>query len=198
MGFGHTNPYTGHIGQVLDTVAKEVGCNERTLRRYVGDGLLRGRSLVPRQLEISSAEERYLKSHWALLRELKGALRSERDVRLAILFGSSAIGDDLPDSDVDLLISRRSSDERGQAGLRLRLRRALGRPVHLVGLDQAEAAPSLLADVLREGRPLIDRDGLWGALQERMDEVLARAASEELHTAAQARDAVAAARARIR
>lgn len=186
------------MGQALDTVAREVGCSERTLRRYVGDGLLRGRSLVPRQLEISSAEERYLKSHWALLRELKGALRTERDVRLAVLFGSTAIGDDLPGSDVDLLISRRSCDQRGQAGLRLRLRRALGEPVHLVSLDQAEASPSLLADVLREGRPLIDRDCLWGTLQERVDEVLAQAASEERQTAVQARDAVAAARARIR
>jgi predicted nucleotidyltransferase len=186
------------MGQGLDRAAKEVGCSQTTLRRYVGDGLLRGRRIVPRQLEISSEEESYLKSHWALLRELKAALRTERDVRLAVLFGSTAIGEDLPESDVDLLISHRCSDQRRQAGLRLRLRRALGKPVHLVSLEQADASPSLFADVLREGRPLIDRDGLWGTLQERVDEVLAQAAREERSTALRARDAVAAARARIR
>jgi predicted nucleotidyltransferase len=186
------------MGHALASAAREVGCSERTLRRYVGDGLLHGRRIIPRQLEISSEEQRYLTSHWALLSELKGALRTERDVRLAVLFGSAATGEDLADSDVDLLISRRSSDQRGQARLRVRLRCALDKHVHLVSLDQAKFFPSLLADVLREGRPLIDRDGLWGALQERVDEVLADAASEERATAVRARDAVAAARARIR
>jgi hypothetical protein len=100
--------------------------------------------------------------------------------------------------DVDVLIAHRRSGPRPLAGLRLRLRRALGRPVHVVSLEQAQDSPSLLADILQEGRPLIDRDGLWGALSAQADDVLAQAAHEDRATATSALDAIAEARARLR
>jgi predicted nucleotidyltransferase len=138
------NAYTGHMGQLLGHTADELGCSERTLRRYVGDGLLRGRRVASRGIELSTEEARYLSSHWALLHTLKGALRTERNVRLAVLFGSTAVGEDQPDSDIDVLIAHRRSGPRPLTGLRSRLRQILDRPVHIVSLEQAQDAPSLL------------------------------------------------------
>jgi hypothetical protein len=75
-----------------------------------------------------------------------------------------------------MLIAHRHPELRLLAGLRLRLHRALNKPVHIVSLEQARDSPSLLADILNEGRPLIDRDGLWSELNAQADDVIARAA----------------------
>ncbi len=152
---------------------------------------------MPGRLEVSLEEQSYLRSHWTLLSELKGVLRTERNVRLAVLSGSTAVGEDHLDSDVDVLIAHRHPDELRRAGLRLRLHRALGKVVHVVSLEQAQTSPSLLADILQEGRPLIDRDGLWHTLQAQRNDVLVEAIREEQATAADAHAAIAAARARI-
>ena len=82
------------MSQALSVAAESVGCSERTLRRYVNDGLLRGRRVARRQLELSRAEEDYLTSHWDLLNRLRTVLRTERAVRMVVLFGSTAVGDD--------------------------------------------------------------------------------------------------------
>jgi len=194
---GRTSTYTGHMSQALMASAQRLGCSERTLRRYLNDGLLRGRRMVGHRMELSGAEEAYLRAHWQLLSTLRSALRTERGVRLAVLFGSMAVGDDERRSDVDLLVVHRDPAPRAFAGLRLRLGRAVGRSVDVVGLEQAEAMPTLLADVLREGRVLIDRDGLWEALYGRRREIFAAAEREDRATARHARAAVLAARERI-
>jgi predicted nucleotidyltransferase len=185
------------MGLSLDASAREFGCSERTLRRYINGGLLRGRRVARGRLELSHAEEAYLRGHWTLLGKLMEALRTEREVRLAVLFGSTATGEDTPVSDVDLLILHRRSEWSAQAGLKRRLRRALGAPVDIVTLEQAEAMPSLLADILREGRVLIDRDQQWAVLQQRREEVLTAAAREDELTMTGARAAVVAARERL-
>ncbi len=56
----------GHMGWMLEESAKRVGCSERTLRRYINGGLLRGRRIAG-QLELSLLEEEHLRSHWPLL-----------------------------------------------------------------------------------------------------------------------------------
>jgi predicted nucleotidyltransferase len=167
------------MGILLEESARKLVCSERTLRRYVNVGLLRGRRVAGGRLELSRAEEDYARRHWALLSRLMGALRTERDVRLAVLFGSTATGEDTPFSDVDLLVAHRRLGWRTQVDLRMRLRHALGRAVDVVMLEQGETIPSLLADVLREGRVLVDRDGLWSALLQRRDEILAAGAHED-------------------
>lgn len=184
------------MGRVLAETAIDLGCSERTLRRYVNDGVLRGRRVASR-LELSSEEESYARSHWTLLKTLKSALRSERNIRLAVLFGSTAAGEDHADSDIDLLIAHRRHEQRALASLKVRLRDAVGKPVHVIGLDQAKDAPSLLADILIEGRVLIDRDRLWGELVDQYDSVLASAVQEENISAVNARDTILGARARI-
>ncbi len=182
---------------MLARSAAAVGCSERTLRRHVSGGLLRGRRVVRGQLELSQVEETYLRDHWALLSKLMTTLRTEREVRLAVLFGSTATGEDTPSSDVDLLIFHRRPEWMAQVDLRIRLRRALDTRVDIVLLEQAEAQPSLLADVLREGRVLIDRDDLWGALLQRRDEVFAAGAREDELIMARARETLTAARERL-
>lgn len=185
------------MGWILGESAKRIGCSERTLRRYVTGGLLRGRRVAGGQLELSRAEEAYLRGHWTLLNKLMSALRTERDVRLAVLFGSTATGEDTPISDVDLLIVHRRSEMMVQMGLRRRLRHALGTPVDILTLEQAEAQPSLLADVVREGRVLIDRDDLWDAVLRRRDQILAAGAREDEQIMIRARATLAAASERL-
>jgi predicted nucleotidyltransferase len=167
------------------------------LRRYVKDGLLQGHEAARRRLELSAAEEEYLVRHWELLSRLRTGLRTERAARLVVLFGSTAVGDDNRSSDVDLLVVNRNPGPRAIARLQMRLRRALGRPVDIVCLQQAETMPTLLVDILREGRVVVDRDGLWEGLCERGREIFAAAAREERATATRARETVAAARERI-
>jgi predicted nucleotidyltransferase len=148
-------------------------------------------------MSMPKAEEDYLAHHEELLTRLKTAFRSERTVRLAVLFGSTAVGDDNNFSDVDLLVVHRNPTPRRLAGLKLRLRRTLGRPVDVVSLGQAETMPTLLADILREGRVIVDRDGLWKSLLERWREISVAARREERATSIRARQTVAAARERI-
>jgi predicted nucleotidyltransferase len=186
------------MGQALAETAASLGCSERTLRRYVNGGALRGRRMTPKGLEISREEERYLESHWALLSALTRALRTERDVRLAVLFGSSAVGEDGVDSDVDVLVSHRRTGPLSLAGLASRLGRALGKRAHVVSLEQARTSPSLLADIVKEGRPLLDRDCLWPEVLADGDHIMAGAAREERAIATRAAEAIAQARERLR
>jgi predicted nucleotidyltransferase len=111
-----------------------------------------------------------------LVADLRRALRTEHGVRLAVLYGSLARGDEDAGSDVDLLISL--ADDRPSAGLELaiRLQPVTGRPVDVAHLERVEAdAPLLLDRVLDEGRVLVDRDGQWRLLRERHSAIRARA-----------------------
>jgi predicted nucleotidyltransferase len=107
---------------------------------------------------------------------LREALRTEPSVELVVLFGSRARGDHHEHSDVDLLVSTR-----GKQAVRkfaARLSRRLELPVQVVTLDDAKANARLFAEVLREGRVLIDRSGTWPGLKRRYGSV-ARAAGLE-------------------
>lgn len=183
------------MGKALGRTATKVGLSERTLRRYVGDGLLRARR-VAGQLELNAGEERYLSEHLDLLTGLRTALRTERNVRLAVLFGSTATGEDRDDSDVDLLVQLERAGFAELAGLRRRLEDALGRDVHVVALEDALGAPSLLIDVLDEGRVAIDRERAWPGLVASRGLVEKRARREQADLMRRAADAVSAARRR--
>jgi predicted nucleotidyltransferase len=114
-----------------------------------------------------------------LVADLRRALRTEHGVRLAVLYGSLARGDEDAGSDLDLLISL--ADDRPLAGLELaiRLQRVAVRPVDIAHLERVEAdAPLLLDRVLDEGRVLVDRDGQWRLLCGRHSAIRARAGHE--------------------
>ncbi len=157
-------------------MADELRTTDRTLRRAVREGLVRAERPSPRKLDIALAERVYLRRAWPFLARLRGVLRTEPGISLAVLFGSRARGDEHPNSDVDLLVRLRDGADRWSLASRVSDR--VGLRVQLVSLEDAEDAPLLLAEVLREGRVIVDRDGGWGALLQRRTAVERAAARE--------------------
>jgi predicted nucleotidyltransferase len=82
----------------------------------------------------------------AVTEALRQALAGRTEVRLAILFGSTARGTDRPDSDVDVAVLARDLDTLALAS---DLTRALRREVQVVELD-AVGFPMLQA-IVRDG-----------------------------------------------
>jgi predicted nucleotidyltransferase len=147
---------------VLPEFAISLGTTDRTLRRAVAEGLIRGRRVSPRKFDMPLSERAYLYTNWPVLSELRDTLRTEPSVRAAVLFGSYARGEQHDGSDLDILVDRAPG-----AGLRAvgnRLTERLGSQVQLVALEDAEKAPLLLAEVLRDGRVLVDRNDTWPRL----------------------------------
>ncbi len=149
----------------LALLAEAVGVNERTLRRAIRQGTLRATRPTPRTLALSLSERQYVRSSWPLLASLRAALRTERNVRCALLFGSAARGTDTPRSDVDLVVGLDDASLERLVDLSAKLTASVGRAVDLVRLEDAGAQPSFLADVVAEARVLIDRDDRWAELE---------------------------------
>lgn len=120
-----------------------------------------------------------VRSHWPLFAHLLAALRTLPNVRLAVLYGSVARGEEDGGSDLDLLVKLQRDEFSARADLRERLRAAAGREVQLVGLREAEQSSLLLSDVLRDGRVLVDRDGDWRQLKRRERAIEQRARDED-------------------
>ena len=167
---------------VLDSLAAELGVSGRSLRRAVERGTIRARRPSPRRTELSFAERHYVETHWELLSNVVSWLRTRPKVRLAVVYGSVARGDDRPDSDLDLLVSLAREDAHTAASLAAALGEELGRRVQVVSLAAAARTPLLLLDIVREGRVLVDRDGEWPALtrRERQLQRAAAVAEDEL------------------
>ncbi|HXA55757.1 MAG TPA: nucleotidyltransferase domain-containing protein [Solirubrobacteraceae bacterium] len=155
-------------------LAEEVGVNERTLRRAVSRGTLRGIRPTPRKLDLPLSEREYVRRSWGLIATLQAALRTEPNVRFALLFGSGAVGTDTPGSDVDVLVDLSDTGLERLVDLAAKLTRLVGRRVDVVELDDAEAEPSFLARVVVDGRVLVDREDLWPALRAREGELRRR------------------------
>jgi predicted nucleotidyltransferase len=151
----------------LADLARDVGVDERTLRRAVNEGTLRGTRPSPRKLELPLSERRYVRRAWPLLAALRAALRTEPNVRFALLFGSAATGEDTPDSDVDVLVSLRDPDLSNLIRLEGRLSERVGRDVELVRLEDAERDPVFFALAFEPGRVLVDRSGVGSAMRRR-------------------------------
>jgi predicted nucleotidyltransferase len=143
----------------LVLLASQVGASERTLRRAIEEGALRGHRPSPRRLKLSAAEKDYALRRWSLLGGLRAALRTEPNVRFALLFGSAARGEDTPESDIDLLVEMRDPSLVRLVDLELKLEALFGREVDVLALEEAEDNPLLIAEAAREGRVLVDRVG---------------------------------------
>jgi predicted nucleotidyltransferase len=150
----------------LRRVSSVLRIPQRTLRRAAAEGLLRGERTSPRRFLLSLREEAYLRSHWPLLSRLRAALRTEPNVRLAVLFGSTANGSDDEHSDVDVLVAVSDSDAGRLAELNARLTRRIGRDVQIVTVSSATESPTLMLEVIQQGRVLVDRDDLWAGLKQ--------------------------------
>jgi predicted nucleotidyltransferase len=176
------------MSEMLARVASEVGASERTLRRAVRSGLIRGIDPHSPRIEVPEEEIAWVRSHWPLVGRLRVLLRTERNVELAVLFGSVARGDDVSEvSDVDLLVAIRNLRADAMEALRERLTSGLGADVQLVSLERARRNPHLLAEITRDGRPLVDRGSLWPPLLAHARRTRAQTdrAGRELHQSAQ-------------
>jgi predicted nucleotidyltransferase len=180
----------------VQALAVNIGADPRTLRRAVRQGTVRCHRPGQRRLEVTAEERRYLRHHWGLLAALRRALRTEVRVRLAVLYGSVATGNVGASSDIDILV-KYDGDPLARSRLARRLEHAGGRRVHLVTLEQARLAASLFADVIEDGRVLVDRDSLLPVLKREEEEVLVAARAEENAVARRADEAVRAARRRL-
>jgi len=161
----------------LAMLADSVGASERTLRRAANRGTIRTVRRSPHRRLVSSSEYAYVRSRWPLIGSLIQELRTLPNVRLATLFGSVARGDDRPESDLDLVVQLRNDGVHERAQVAERLEAASGRAVQLIPLKDARDAPSLLADALRDGRVLIDREEAWPKLK-RSESVVRRRAEK--------------------
>lgn len=175
----------------LEAMARDLDVSARTLRRAVASGLLRATpGRAPGAPPLAAGEEAYARRLWPVLGVLRAALRTEAGVECAILFGSLARGDDTDDSDVDLLVGFRAAEPLRAAALAGRLEARVVRRVHVVSRETAERAPILLDDVIREGRPLVDRRRAWPVLRARAGEVAAAAIRADRELAGRAERAL--------
>jgi predicted nucleotidyltransferase len=95
-----------------------------------------------------------------LLESLCRRAASLPELRLAVLFGSTARGEALPRSDVDLGLSVDPDTLAVRHHVEAELERAAGKPLHAVHLG--EAPPLLRFEISRDGILLLEReDGLW-------------------------------------
>jgi len=180
------------MSAILQELAGDLRVSERTLRRAWGRGMVRGRRVSPYRLEVPVRERVYLRRHWPTLSGLQAALRTEPNVAMAVVFGSVARGDDDAESDVDLLVALREPGVGARVALADRLRERTGLVLEVVALDDAKRHPALLAQVLRDGRVLVDRDGRWSDLMAQRDLIRREADLEGRLRSARARDAEAA------
>jgi predicted nucleotidyltransferase len=175
----------------LTEAAHKLGADERTFRRAVADGTVRCRERSPRRRALDDDELAYLARHWELLATLRRALRTEPNVRLAVLYGSTARGDDDDASDADVLVSFGNPHPSARVSLAVHLERALGRDVDVARLDLVdERAPLLLLQVVDDGRVIVDRDGEWAGIQARRREIERRAWRDHAERCRRAREAV--------
>ena len=151
----------------IAALAQEGAVDERTLRRAIAVGALHARRKSPRRIELTLGERAYIRRSWRLISTLRAALRTERNVRFALLFGSAAVGGDTLQSDVDLLIELRDASLVRVIDLKAKLAGLIGRPVDLVLLSDAKKETSFLAQAIADGRVLIDREGTWDLLRRR-------------------------------
>ncbi len=106
-------------------------------------------------------------------------LRTEPNVRLAVLYGSTARGEDTPTSDIDLLVSFAQDTPEAAPKLAVRLERGLDREVDVACLNRVrDSSPLLLLQAIEDGRVVLDRDGVWGGLLMQRNEIEQRAYQE--------------------
>lgn len=174
----------------LQQLAGELEVDERSLRRAVEVGALRCRRPSPRRLEIGAGEKDYLRGHWPLIAGLRAALRTEPNVRAAILFGSVARGTETEASDLDLLVELERESLSELAALTGRLEERVGREVQVVRLSEARDRPALLLTILQEGRAIVDRDGDWAAISRRRRRIERQARASRAEASEAARHAL--------
>jgi len=97
---------------------------------------------------------------------LRATLETFREVRMAVLFGSTARGKATPKSDLDVGVLLDDDAPKSTWDIELALAGALRPPVDLI--DLRSAPPLLRFEISREGRVLFEREeGLWPGFKAR-------------------------------
>lgn len=174
----------------LRDLAGSLDVNERTLRRAWALGTVRGERVTPYKLRVPVDERIYLRRHWPTISRLRAVLRTEPNVSLAVLFGSVARGDDDAESDVDLLVCLRDPGLANRVALAGRLRKHVDLPLEVIGLEDALRRPSLMVEILFDGRVLVDRHGCWAKLGAQLSSFETQASERRRMLASRAREAV--------
>jgi predicted nucleotidyltransferase len=157
-------------------LALELKADERALRRAVADGTIHCERLGPRRRRVSEDERLWQLTIGRCWPSCEAPCAPSANVRLAVLYGSVARGEDTPQSDVDLLVALAEDRPDAAVKLAVRLERALGRRVDVARPERVrDTAPLLLLRAIDEGRALIDRDAQWAQLRERRGEIARRA-----------------------
>ena len=121
-----------------------------------------------------------MQSHWDLLGTLTRAFRTEPNVNLAVLYGSTARGSEHRHSELDILVAFRDDTQASTAMLARRLEGHTGVSVDVASLSHIrKMSPLLLLQVIDEGRVLVDRGHIWEELR-RARETIARAARRQM------------------
>jgi predicted nucleotidyltransferase len=167
----------------LPDIASQVGANESTFRLAARRGTIRCLRPGLRTFELAPGELPYLKQHWYLLSTLTQALRTEPNVRFAVLYGSRARGTEHENSDVDVLVSFRNDTLGSPNALGSRLTEAVGIQVDVARFSRVRVeSPFLLIQAIDEGRVLVDREHAWADIQKER-ETIARAARRRMSRA---------------
>jgi predicted nucleotidyltransferase len=132
--------------------------------------------LSARRLRLADGENAYLRGHWPLIAELRAALRTEPGVRIAVLAGSMARGDDHEGSDIDLVVELAEGDPLDRLRLGMKLSEKLGHEIDVADMKQVRNDPLSLLQVLDEGRVIVDRDEVWQEMRNTRPAVRKRAA----------------------
>ncbi len=135
---------------------------------------------------LDDAERDYVHRNWGLLQTLREALRTESNVKLAVLFGSMARGDAGPRSDIDLLVDWKDRSRARPGALLAKLEDVTGGRVDLIRWEQAKKSPLLMDQVVSEGRVIVDRGYVWPRLLAEQDTIIARARRHERRLAREA------------
>lgn len=150
-------------------MANELGVSDRTLRRAVVLGLVRGVYMTQRGLYLAPDEIEYLRRQWTMLDRLRRALRNEPAVEFALLYGAAARRRPSPvprSGTLRLLLATRQRPSDVLPRLHAKLTWAAEQSVALVALDSVADQPTLLLEAIRDGRVLVDRRGTaWSKLK---------------------------------
>ena len=186
-------PYTWGMASALPATAVQIGADGQAVRRAALRGAIRCRRTGPRTFELPPGELDYLRSHWSLISTLTRALRTEPNVGLAVLYGSTARGDDRADSDIDVLVDFRDDTAASPSALARRLEAAVGRSVDVARLSRVRSeSPLLLTRVVDQGRVLVDRDDTWASLRKARENVARTARRRQSRRRQEAADGLAA------
>ncbi|MBK5232494.1 MAG: nucleotidyltransferase domain-containing protein [Thermoleophilia bacterium] len=142
--------------------------------------MVKGERVSQRKFLVPIEEEVYLRRNWPFLSEMRNALRTEPNVRLALLFGSFARGTSRQDSDVDLMVETKTGSSVGYRQLSMRIRGRVNKDVQIVPRESAESSAPLMVNIIEEGRVLVDRGHRWPELRDSLGKWQRKAGKGEI------------------